>query len=284
MPHTRPDPQRIAQALAQAERLAGAYSGLALPGNRRLPESATAGRIRAGRSGSGDTFRENRPERPGDEPRQRDHRLTARSRVPMVRERERETPQNLHVMVDRSASMHVAVADRPSKIFRATVLAAAVARIFARLGDRTTALFDIGPPLNAEQEETLELWLRPGALPHSGGTRRAVPLLLSDFLDPPERACAALTGYRPGAGAAVCIFDPDERDFPYTETVDLVDPETGEERRTPPSAGPEYRRTYAAHFASVTRALEAEGRTVLRHSTAEAPEPFLARLIEVLQS
>ncbi|SVB59389.1 uncharacterized protein METZ01_LOCUS212243, partial [marine metagenome] len=61
--------------------------------------------------------------------------------------------------------------------------------------------------------------------------RRGLIIIISDLIDEPERTMDALQHFR-FKGHDVIVFqiiDPDELDFPFTDTVKFKDSETGEE-------------------------------------------------------
>jgi len=95
--------------------------------------------LHASRSrGAGMEFAQYRPYEPGDEPRQVDWKLYARSDRYFVREAERDSPLTLWILVDASASMAQADGARPdwSRLDAARGLAAATMEVALRQGDR----------------------------------------------------------------------------------------------------------------------------------------------------
>ena len=95
--------------------------------------------LHASRSrGAGIEFAQYRPYEPGDEPRQVDWKLYARSDRWFVREAERDSPLTLWTVIDASASMAQGDGARPgwSRLDAARGLAAAIMDVALRQGDR----------------------------------------------------------------------------------------------------------------------------------------------------
>ena len=88
--------------------------------------------------GAGLEFAQYRSYEPGDEPRQIDWKLYARSDKFFVREAERDSPLTLWVLVDASASMGQSDAARPewSRLAAARSLAACAIELAVRQGER----------------------------------------------------------------------------------------------------------------------------------------------------
>lgn len=200
--------------------------------------------------GAGLEFAQYRAYEPGDEPRQIDWKLYARSDKFFVREAERESPVAVWILMDASASMSQEDAGRPgwSRLDAAKGLAACIAELAMRQGDRFgwMALSDEGlrllpPATGPRQRDRLLLELLP--LRAGGGFAaedRLAPLwerigahdlaiVLSDCFEPGvvdliERLAAAGREV-----LAIEMLTVGERDFPFRGGYRFRDPETGEE-------------------------------------------------------
>ena len=200
--------------------------------------------------GAGLEFAQYRAYEPGDELRQIDWKLYARSDRFFVREAERESPLAVWILIDASASMAQEDAARPgwSRLEAAKALAACIGELAMRQGDRfgSAALRDHGlqlvpPATGARQRDRLLLEMH--GLSARGGfpaTERLTPLwdrigahdlviVLSDCFDP---ACLDLMQRLAAARRevlAIQLLTVEERDFPFHGGYRFRDPESGEE-------------------------------------------------------
>ena len=200
--------------------------------------------------GAGLEFAQYRAYEPGDELRQIDWKLYARSDRFFVREAERESPLAVWILIDASASMAQEDAARPgwSRLHAAKALTACLGELAMRQGDRFgwVALRDEGlqlvsPAAGARQRDRLLLEMR-GLSARGGfpGAERLTPLwdrvgahdlviVLSDCFDP---ACLELMQKLAAARRevlAIQLLTVEERDFPFRGGYRFRDPETGEE-------------------------------------------------------
>lgn len=225
--------------------------------------------------GAGLEFAQYRAYEPGDELRQIDWKLYARSDKFFVREAERESPVALWVLIDASASMGQSDDTRPgySRLDAARAIAAALAELAMQQGDRFgfMALGDSGlallPPATglrqrdrmliellairparafAAPAQLAPLWERVGA--------RDLVILLSDCFD---EAAIALAEKLAAAGRETLVIEmltAGERDFPFAGGYRFRDPETGEELL---ADGAALRAEFLARFAAARAALHA---------------------------
>lgn len=225
--------------------------------------------------GAGLEFAQYRAYEPGDELRQIDWKLYARSDKFFVREAERESPVALWVLIDASASMGQSDDARPgySRLDAARSIAAALAELAMQQGDRFgfMALGDSGlallPPATglrqrdrmliellairparafAAPAQLAPLWERVGA--------RDLVILLSDCFD---EAAIALAEKLAAAGRETLVIEmltAGERDFPFAGGYRFRDPETGEELL---ADGAALRAEFLARFAAARAALHA---------------------------
>lgn len=200
--------------------------------------------------GAGLEFAQYRAYEPGDELRQIDWKLYARSDRFFVREAERESPLAVWILIDASASMAQEDAARPgwSRLQAAKSLAACIGELAMRQGDRFgwVALRDDGlqlaaPAAGVRQRDRLLLEMH--ALSARGGFPRVEQLtplwdrvgardlviVLGDCFDP---ACLELMQRLAAAQRevlAIQLLTVEERDFPFRGGYRFRDPESGEE-------------------------------------------------------
>lgn len=225
--------------------------------------------------GAGLEFAQYRAYEPGDELRQIDWKLYARSDRFFVREAERESPLTVWILMDASASMAQQDAVRPgwSRLHAAKALAACVAELALRQGDRfgLVALQGEGlrlapPGSGARQRDRLLLEMHgvaaQGEFP---GTERLTPLweriaagdlviLLSDCFDEASAALAERLAAARREVLVIQLLTAEERDFPFRGGHRFRDPETGEELLGDGSA---MRSDFLARFGEARRALDA---------------------------
>ncbi|WP_088183940.1 DUF58 domain-containing protein [Sphingobium sp. Z007] len=217
---------------------------------RRAVGSHGLGLHQSNSRGAGLEFAQYRAYEPGDELRQIDWKLYARSDKFFVREAERESPVAVWILIDASGSMGQADATRPDyrRLDAAKGITAAIAELALKQGDRFgfMALGDAGlallpPATGARQRDRLLLdlltvhpargfaaeaqlgpvWERIGA--------HDLVILLSDCFD---EGAVALAEKLAAAGRETLVIEMltvAERDFPFDGGYRFHDPETGEQ-------------------------------------------------------
>lgn len=252
--------------------------------------------VHAGRSrGGGMEFAQYRPYEQGDDLRQIDWRLYARSDHFFVREAERESPVGLWIVLDASASMGQADLAHPewTRLDAAKRLAAALIEIALKDGDRFglavltsngASMTRIGRGARHRDQVLIELarssaagiasWSRD--LEHLGErfSTQDLIVVLTDGFDPD---CIAAVERLAGAGrdlGFVQILTRDERDFPFADSHLFRDPETGAQVL---GDGPAMRASFLARFAEA-RAAQA---TRLQASGVRRVEYFLDESADV---
>lgn len=251
--------------------------------------------------GAGLEFAQYRAYEPGDELRQIDWKLYARSDRFFVREAERDSPLTAWVIVDCTASMAQGDAARPgwSRLDAARALAACIFELALRQGDRF-GLAAIGgdglrlvPPgagprhrdrcllelqgLRALGDWPAENTLRP--LWERIGAGQLVLMLSDDFDDAGVRLCERLAAARREV-LNLQILTAEERDFPFRGGHRFRDAETGTELL---SDGASAREAFLAAFAAAQRELSARlaasGIRYATHVLDEALDMPLRRLL-----
>lgn len=243
--------------------------------------------------GAGLEFAQYRAYEPGDELRQIDWKLYARSDKFFVREAERESPVAVWILIDASASMGQADAPRPDyrRLDAAKGITAAIAELALKQGDRFgfMALGDEGlvllpPATGARQRDRLLLdlltvhpargfaaeaqlgpmWERIGA--------HDLVILLSDCFD---EGAVALAEKLAAAGRETLVIEMltvAERDFPFDGGYRFRDPETGEQLL---GDGAALRAGFIARFGQARAALHARLDGVgIRHAAYVLDEPI----------
>lgn len=225
-----------------------------------------SGRHRSVDYGSSAEFAEYKAWQPGDPVGHVDWRVYARSRRLVVRRHREEKQMSAALMVDVSASMGYKGGGRESKMGRAARIAAALASLMQRQGDKfSLTLFSTRPgthrpPGGTRRHlmESLSLLERAAAWPEgrtdvAGSLELAGALLrkrgslvvISDFLTDTDALFRALGQYRHRHFDILLleVTDPDERLLPDLAAARFVDMETGESMEaTPDEIRAAYRR------------------------------------------
>lgn len=247
--------------------------------------------------GVGLEFAQYRAYEPGDEPRQIDWKLYARSDRFFVREAERESPLSLWILLDASGSMTQADRARPawSRFAAAKLIALCLSELALAGGDRFgwIVLSDAGVRLTAPASGSRQrdrLWrelagvVPGGAFPDARMLApiwdridaRDLVLGLSDWFDPAMLALATRLAAAGRETLAIELLTVAERDFPFDGGHRFRDPETGEELL---GDGATVRAGFLERFASARAALhaafDAHG---IRHASLVLDEPADAPL------
>ena len=218
----------------------------------RRVEGLLAGDYRSVLLGPGTELAQIRPYAPGDDPRQLDWNVTARTGQAHVRVQLAERVMVTWLVLDTSPSMQFGTADR-RKADVAEGVALAVGHVATRRGNRLGIVTFGGaeprsePPrqgrggllgllrtLRAEETGAAvgptslgEAFLRTGAL----ARQRSLVVVASDFRGPFDWRAPLLQLAGRHDVVAVEIRDPREQELPNVGDLWLVDPETGEQLR-----------------------------------------------------
>jgi uncharacterized protein (DUF58 family) len=199
--------------------------------------------------GHGSEPGETRRYQPGDDVRRIDWNVTARTRIPYVRETIADRELETWALVDVSASLRYGTASCEKRDL-AMAAVAAVGHLTSRTGNRMGALTVAGgrPVLTPARGGRANLQALLTRVAHALGDdatgrgdlaegvgrmgaamrRRGLAVIVSDFLDDTdwERPVRALSARH--EVLAVEVVDPRELELPDVGVLDLVDPETGD--------------------------------------------------------
>ena len=223
---------------------------------RLVVEGFISGMHRSPFHGFSVEFAEHRPYMPGDPLKNLDWKVWARSDRFLVKQYTEETNLRCHLLLDLSGSMGFK-SERAvmSKLEYSQSLCAALAYLMLQQQDAVGALTFADQPLAYVPARAvrshLDVILKTlgAAAPH-GRTRlgpalhelaerikrRGLIVLCSDLLDKPAEVLSGLQHFRHRRHEVVVfhVLDPDEREFPYTDSATFVDMESGERLTTEP--------------------------------------------------
>ncbi|WP_019222342.1 DUF58 domain-containing protein [Bartonella rattaustraliani] len=202
----------------------------------RIANTVITGRHGQRKQGSGEHFWQFRPYMEGESITRVDWRRSARDENTYLREHEWQMTQTVWLWPDQSSSMHYC--SRFSKISKGDytiILTLALALLLARNNEHI-AIPHIMPPTmasNAIERMALALTQHKNKNPlpdFSTITRFSQAILISDFLDNPEKVMQHLTvlSTKKVTAHLIEIADPAEESFPYTGRTEFFDPETKE--------------------------------------------------------
>ena len=261
----------------------------------RLASGANGIGQHASRSrGAGLEFAQYRAYEPGDELRQVDWKLYARSDRFFVRESERESPVTVWLLLDATASAgqpdRAGSTASPSRLQHMCLLAACVVQLALQQGDRFGLLAVSGdglqlvpPAQGARQRDRVHLQLQ--SLRATGqwpATERLRPLwervcpgdLLLALGDGFDEACVRLLEQLASArreAVLLQVLTSDEHDFPFHAGHRFRDPETGEDLLGDGAAiRDDYLQRFARARAALQSRLQARG---IAHATAWMDQP-----------
>lgn len=251
------------------------------------------GQYRSHHRGAGLEFAQYRAYEPGDELRQIDWKLYARSDRFFVRESERDSPLDLWLLIDTSASMSQEDAARPgwSRLDAAKSLAACLIELASRQGERFGLAIIGGGQLRVQgigagPRHRDRCLLELQSLAATGtwpGEARLRPLwqhvgahtLVVSLSDAFDEAVAHLLGRLATARREVLsvqILTTEERDFPFRGGCRFQDPESGEEML---GDGNDIRDGFIARFAAARAALASRlAANGIRHVEYMLDEPL----------
>ena len=258
--------------------------GLDLSVRRRI-DSLVAGEYRSPALGHGTEIAQVRPYHVGDDVRQMDWAVTARTGEPHVRVHVAERTLTTWLLLDVSASMGFGTADR-RKADVAEGAALAIGHIATRQGNRLGVMTfgarsaEVIPPLQGRHGlMRLILALRSNAEPDGQGQtdlpdalrragrlarQRGLVILVSDFRGPHGWRTPLMRLLNRHHVIAIEVRDPREQELPAVGDLWLVDPETGRQLRVDTNKA-KLRERFAARAAAERDELAGE----LRRSGAD---------------
>ncbi len=273
---------------------------------RGLSSEIFAGKYHTAFRGRGMSFSEVREYRAGDDVRDIDWNVTARSRKPHIKVYEEERELTMMLAVDVSASRLFGSTDRTKKNI-ITEIAAVLAFSAAQNNDKVGCIFfsdrveKFIPPKKGRSHILTIIRELVGFRPESSGTRLSEPLrmltnvakkrcttfLLSDFLDPAgdreamEDALKIAGSKHDLVGIRVC--DPREAELPDVGIVCLQDAESGRKVWVDTSS-----RAVRDHYAEAWRARSASVEELLRRhridtATVSTDGDYVAELIKLFR-
>ena len=273
---------------------------------RGLSNEIFAGKYHTAFKGRGMSFAEVREYRIGDDVRDIDWNVTARSRKPHIKVYEEERELTMMLMVDVSGSRMFGTTDFLKKNI-ITELAAVLAFSASQTGDKVGCIFfsdkveKFIPPKKGRSHILMIIRELVGFVPESNGTaiseavryltgvnkKRCTAFLLSDFLNS-KRDDDALNDALKIASArhdiiALKVSDPREREMPDVGIVELQDAETGRKVWVDTAS-----RAVRDHYAERWAEREAKTRDLLLHNRIDIADistdsDYVAELIKLFK-
>jgi uncharacterized protein (DUF58 family) len=223
---------------------------------RLVVEGFIAGMHRSPFHGFSVEFAEHRPYMPGDPLKNMDWKVWARSDRYLVKQYTEETNLRCHLLLDLSGSMAFqSKRAAMSKFEYARSLSAALAYLMIQQQDAVGAMLFADHPLAYVPPRAVRSHLdallktfasaRPQGRTKLGPVlhelaerikRRGLIVLCSDLWDEPAEVLKGLQHFHHRHHEVVVfhVLDPDEIEFPYSDTTTFVDSETGERLTTEP--------------------------------------------------
>ncbi len=266
---------------------------------RQVVQGWFAGKHRSLDFGSNAEFAEHKPYVPGDPVQHFDWHVYARSRRLVVRRHRDEKDLTAHLVVDVSGSMAYTVKGRDGKLLRAARLAASLAYLMHRQGDKFGLhLFNEGLVRTLAPGGTRRhLYDLVGALEHGmarpggrtavhGALDQCVPLcprrgclvVISDFFTDLDRFLDAVAQFQHRRFKVLLLHvaDPDELHLPDVPLARFVDMETGDAVQVAPD---EIRLAYRRQMEAMHTRLSTEARNRgLEYHLLATNEPYLQAL------
>ncbi len=273
---------------------------------RGLSREIFAGKYHTAFRGRGMSFSEVREYRAGDDVRDIDWNVTARSRSPHIKIYEEERELTMMLLVDVSASRMFGSTERLKKNLT-TEIAAVLAFSAAQNNDKVGCIFfsdrveKFIPPKKGKSHILMIIRELVGFQPESRGTKlseavrcltnvlkkRCTAFILSDFLDPSRDKEEFSDSLKIAGGkhdlVAVRIQDPREAELPDVGIVEMRDAETGEKQWVDTSS-----RAVRDHYAEQWQIRSAEIETLLKQhridtATVSTDADYVVELIKLFK-
>ena len=251
---------------------------------RGLSSEIFAGRYHTAFRGRGMSFSEVREYRAGDDVRDIDWNVTARSSKPHIKVYEEERELTMMLLVDVSGSRMFGTTDRLKKSL-ITEIAAVLAFSAAQNNDKVGCIFfsdrveKFIPPKKGRSHILMIIRELLDFRPQSSGTRLSEPVrfltnvnkkrcttfILSDFLDDRNDRTALDDALKIERGkhdlVGIRVYDPRETELPNVGIVELEDAESGRKAWVDTSS-----RAVRDHYAEAWRQRSADIESTLRHN------------------
>ena len=273
---------------------------------RGLSNEIFAGKYHTAFKGRGMSFAEVREYRIGDDVRDIDWNVTARSRKPHIKVYEEERELTMMLMVDVSGSRMFGTTDLLKKNI-ITELAAVLAFSASQTGDKVGCIFfsdkveKFIPPKKGRSHILAIIRELVGFIPESNGTaiseavryltgvnkKRCTAFLLSDFLNSKQDDEALNDALKIATSRhdiiALKVSDPREREMPDVGIVELQDSETARKVWVDTSS-----RAVREHYAEKWAERERKTRELLLHNRIDIAEistdsDYVAELIKLFK-
>ena len=251
---------------------------------RGLSNEIFAGKYHTAFRGRGMSFSEVREYRAGDDVRDIDWNVTARSRKPHIKVYEEERELTMMLVVDVSGSRMFGSTERLKKNI-ITEIAAVLAFSAAENNDKVGCIFfsdrveKFIPPKKGRSHILMIIRELVGFRPESVGTKLSEPVrfltnvnkkrcttfILSDFMDSSKDRAALDDALKIAGGkhdlVGIRVYDPRERELPDVGIVEMKDAESGRKVWVDTSS-----RAVREHYAEKWRQRSAQIESTLKHN------------------
>ena len=273
---------------------------------RGLSNEIFAGKYHTAFRGRGMSFSEVREYRAGDDVRDIDWNVTARSRKPHIKVYEEERELTMMLVVDVSGSRMFGSTERLKKNI-ITEIAAVLAFSAAQNNDKVGCIFfsdkveKFIPPKKGRSHILMIIRELIGFRPESTGTKLSEPVrfltnvnkkrcttfILSDFMDSSQDRSALDDALKIAGGrhdlVGIRVYDPRETELPDVGIVELRDAETGRKVWVDTSS-----RAVRDHYAESWRQRSAEIEATLKHNridtaTISTDGDYVAELMKLFK-
>ena len=273
---------------------------------RGLSNEIFAGKYHTAFRGRGMSFSEVREYRAGDDVRDIDWNVTARSRKPHIKVYEEERELTMMLVVDVSGSRMFGSTERLKKNI-ITEIAAVLAFSAAENNDKVGCIFfsdrveKFIPPKKGRSHILMIIRELIGFRPESTGTKLSEPVrfltnvnkkrcttfILSDFMDSSQDRSALDDALKIAGGrhdlVGIRVYDPRETELPDVGIVELRDAETGRKVWVDTSS-----RAVRDHYAESWRQRSAEIEATLKHNriytaTLSTDGDYVAELMKLFK-
>lgn len=273
---------------------------------RGLSNEIFAGKYHTAFRGRGMSFSEVREYRAGDDVRDIDWNVTARSRKPHIKVYEEERELTMMLVVDVSGSRMFGSTERLKKNI-ITEIAAVLAFSASENNDKVGCIFfsdrveKFIPPKKGRSHILMIIRELIGFRPESTGTKLSEPIrfltnvnkkrcttfILSDFMDSSQDRSALDDALKIAGGrhdlVGIRVYDPRETELPDVGIIELRDAETGRKVWVDTSS-----RAVRDHYAESWRQRSAEIEATLKHNridtaTVSTDGDYVAELMKLFK-